>query len=66
MIGLTNVDMDETEQIRKSLEYGEKKLAEIHDRITELKLLERELMEVKEKLIRRLQDIDKGNDGSPS
>jgi hypothetical protein len=26
MIGLTNVDMEEAEQIQKSLQYGEKKL----------------------------------------
>jgi len=57
MIGLTDVDMDETEQIRKSLQYGEKKLAEIRDRLGELKLLEQELVAVKDKLIRRLQEI---------
>ena len=58
MIGLTNVDMDETEQIQKSLKYGEKKLAEIHDRIYELQKLEQDLTEIKEKLMRRLQEIE--------
>ena len=59
MIGLTNVDMDETEQIQKSLKYGEKKLTEIHDRISELQKLEQDLTEIKEKLIHRLQEIEK-------
>jgi len=58
MIGLTNVDMDETEQIQKSLKYGEKKLTEIHDRISELQKLEQDLTEIKDKLIRRLQEIE--------
>ena len=58
MIGLTNVDMDETEQIHKSLKYGEKKLTEIHDRICELQKLEQDLTEIKDKLIRRLQEIE--------
>ena len=59
MIGLTNVDMDETEQIQKSLQFGERKLFEIQERISELKLLEKEILEVKEKLIRQLAEIDR-------
>jgi DNA-binding transcriptional MerR regulator len=58
MIGMTDVNMDETEQIRKSLAFGEKRLAEIRDRMNELRLLEKDLLEVKEKLIRRLAEID--------
>lgn len=58
MIGLTNVDMDEAEQIRKSLQFGEIKLSEIHDRIRELQKLAQELTEIKETLIRRIQEIE--------
>ena len=58
MIGLTNVDMDETEQIKKSLKYGEKKLTEIHDRISELQKLAQDLTAIKKKLIRRLREIE--------
>jgi len=58
MIGLTNVNLDETEQIRKSLLYGEKKLIEINDRIRELQKLAQDLTEIKTKLIRRLQEIE--------
>jgi len=62
MIGLTNVDMDETEQIKKSLQYGEKKLSEIHERICGLQKLEQDLTKIKEKLIRRLQEIENVSD----
>ena len=57
MIGLTTVDMEEREQIRKSLQYGEKKLTEIHARIHELQKLAEDISAVKEKLMRRLQEI---------
>lgn len=58
MIGLTTVNMEEREQIRKSLQYGEKKLAEIHARIHELQQLADEITAVKEKLVRRLRQIE--------
>ena len=58
MIGHTTVDMEEREQIHKSLQYGEKKLSEIHARMDELRQLARELTDVKEKLIRRLEEIE--------
>ena len=57
MIGLTTVDMEEREQIRKSLQYGEKKLTKIHARIHELQKLAEDISAVKEKLMRRLQEI---------
>lgn len=58
MIGLISVDMDEAEQIQKSLQFGEIKLSEIHDHIRELQKLAQELTEIKETLIRRLQEIE--------
>jgi DNA-binding transcriptional MerR regulator len=61
MIGLTNVNMEETEQIKKSLQYGEKKLSEIRDRITELEKLEQEMNTIKGKLQQRLKDIANGS-----
>jgi DNA-binding transcriptional MerR regulator len=60
MIGLTNVNMEETVQIKKSLQYGEKKLSEIRDRITELKKLAQELSTIKAKLHQRLKAIENG------
>ena len=59
MIGHTEVDMEEREQIRKSLKYGEKRLAEIYARMDELQKLADELIGVKKKLIQRLAEIEK-------
>lgn len=59
MIGMTDVDMSEVTQIEKSLAYGEKKLAEIRDRIEELRLLEGDLLNVKERLTKRLAELKK-------
>ena len=58
MIGLTDVDMGEREQIHKSLVYGNKKLTEIRERITELQEMEIELTDLREKLRRRLREIE--------
>jgi DNA-binding transcriptional MerR regulator len=66
MIGLTTVDMAEGEQIRKSLQYGEVKLAELHTRIEELQKLADELTAVKKKLVRRLREIEKAPPPSES
>ncbi len=57
MIGMTDVDMSETEQIEKSLAYGDKKLAELRSRIDELRLLEQDLLNVRTKLIKRLEQL---------
>lgn len=64
MIGLTDVDMEEREQIRQSLVYGEQKLTEIHQRIVELQALARELTDVRDKLIQRLREIE--SDAAPT
>lgn len=58
MIGMTDVDMSEVAQIEKSLAYGEKKLREIRNRIEELELLEQDILNVKEKLVQRLEDLN--------
>ena len=67
MIGLTDVNMDERDQIRKSLQFGEKKLSEIRERIEELLKLEAELNQVKKRLIQRLHEIENhsGTDHAP-
>lgn len=57
IIGLTDIDMDETDQIRKSLEYGEQKLRDIRERISDLKLLEEDLIALGEKLAARLAKL---------
>ena len=57
MIGMTDVDMGEAEQIEKSLAYGEIKLSEIRQRIEDLALLEQDLLSVRKKLLTRLNEI---------
>jgi len=59
MIGMTDVNMGEVEQIEKSLAYGEKKLAEIRERIREFDLLQEDLLSVKEKLLKSLAELKK-------
>ncbi len=57
MIGMTDLNMSEVEQIEKNLDYAKKKLAEIRDRIKDLELLEEDLFSVKAKLVKRLDQL---------
>ena len=57
MIGMTDLNMSEVEQIEKSLDYAKKKLAEIRDRIKDLELLEEDLLSVRAKLHNRLDQL---------
>jgi DNA-binding transcriptional MerR regulator len=59
MIGMTDVDMSERAQIEKSLLYGERKLAEIRERRDELELLEQDILNVKRRLLKRLEELDR-------
>lgn len=63
MIGLTDVDLDEVEQIQKSLVFGEKKLRELRSRIKDLQLLEKDLKAVKSRLVKKLEELGKPQDG---
>ena len=63
MMGMNDIDMNEADQIKKALEFGERKLLEIQTRVEELNLLKQDIRSVKEKLIRRLAEIE-GNEGS--
>jgi DNA-binding transcriptional MerR regulator len=57
MMGMNDIDMNEADQIKKALEFGERKLLEIQTHIEELILLEQDIRSVKEKLIERLAEI---------
>lgn len=57
MIGMTDIEMDERDQIVASLAYGEKKLQDIKSRIQDLQLMEEDLLCVKRKLLRRLAEL---------
>ena len=58
MIGMSAIDMNEADQIKKALEFGERKLLEIETRVEELNLLAQDIHSVKEKLIERLAKIE--------
>ena len=58
MMGMNDIDMNEADQIKKALEFGERKLLEIQTHVEELNLLEQDIRSVKEKLIERLADIE--------
>lgn len=62
MIGMTDLNMSEVEQIEKSLDYAKKKLAEIRDRIKDLELLEEDLLSVKAKLDKRMDQLKNSRD----
>jgi len=58
MMGMNDIDMNEADQIKKALEFGERKLLEIQTRVEELNLLGQDIHSVKEKLIKRLAEIE--------
>ncbi|MCF8032398.1 MAG: MerR family DNA-binding transcriptional regulator [Desulfarculaceae bacterium] len=64
MIGMGEVDLDEREQITRSLAYGEKKLADIRQRIEELKMLAQDIESMRNKLEDRLQQLNQEGERS--
>jgi len=58
MIGMAEFDMDEIDQLKKSLAYGKKKLKEIDERMEELHILKQDLLAVQEKIVNRLAEIE--------
>ncbi|MBU1169070.1 MAG: MerR family DNA-binding transcriptional regulator [Proteobacteria bacterium] len=59
IIGMTEVDFDEEDQITKSLKFGKKRLDEIRERINELSLLEQDLLAFQDKIKARLDALRK-------
>ena len=59
MIGHWNSEPEEKDQIERSLIYGDQKLLEIRNNIEELKRLEEDLLTVKGRLLKRLENLEK-------
>lgn len=59
MIGFADFEPEEKAQLERSLEYSEKKLSEIRQRKEELELIEKDLIEMKDKFIKRLETLKK-------
>ncbi len=59
MIGMANTNLNEIEQIGKSLQFGDAKLKEIQERKKELTLLTHDILATKKKLIKRITELKK-------
>ncbi len=57
MIGVADVDINEKKQIDKSLFYLEKKITELENHKKDIRLLEKDLIELKKKLLSRLNQL---------
>jgi len=62
MIGMADTDINEIEQIEKSLKLGDAKLQELRDRKKELSLLEQDILATREKLVKRYAELKQAND----
>jgi len=58
MIGMSDTDINEVDQIEKSLKFGDAKLKEIEDKKRELTLLEQDILATREKLIKRFKELN--------
>ena len=57
MIGYWNSEPLETDQIRKTLEFGDIKLMEINRKMEELASLKSDLLNVRDRLVKRLTEL---------
>jgi DNA-binding transcriptional MerR regulator len=58
MLGLVDAKMKAADQIRATLSYGEKKLKDIENRIDELEIMRAEMLDLKNKLLKRLSELE--------
>jgi DNA-binding transcriptional MerR regulator len=59
MVGMADADINEKKQIETSLYYLDKKFIELENHKKEIKLLEKDLAELKKKLTERLNQLKK-------
>lgn len=60
IIGMTDVDYNEAEQLKKALRFGEKRMAEIRERIVELEQLEHDFILLQDHMDKRLKELESG------
>ncbi len=60
IIGLADMEVNETSQIERSLGYTDKRIEEISIRLNELDLLEEDMLAMKDKLLKRLEELNTG------
>ncbi len=66
ILSLTDTEMGAVQQIKTTLAYGEKKLMDIQNRMQELKLMQKEMLDLKEKLLDRLSELESSQQNDPS
>jgi DNA-binding transcriptional MerR regulator len=59
MIGYWNCEPEEKDQIKRSLTYGDNKLLEIRSNIEDLRQMEDDLLTVRNRLLKRLENLEK-------
>ncbi|KKM08776.1 hypothetical protein SY88_21940 [Clostridiales bacterium PH28_bin88] len=62
MLDLYDVDPSEQEQLRRTIEYGDRRLAEIEEIIRELTVMKEEILEFRRRFLTMLEDHQKGGD----
>ncbi len=65
MIGMSNLETNEIQQIEKSLKFGDARLRDIEERKNELVLLEQDILATREKLIKRLGELKQSDISNP-
>ena len=65
MLDLYDVDPTQEEQLKRTLEYGERKLQEIDQKIEELILLKEDLLQLRQKLLNELKQRGAGKERQP-
>jgi hypothetical protein len=60
MVDLYNDDHTEKKQILRTLEYGDEKLQEIEERIQELQMIKEDMLNVRNVLLKKLNEIKRG------
>ncbi len=65
MLELTETTKGKAEQIRATLAFGEKKLLDIDNRIDELKMMKMEMLALKNKLQKRLSELESLSHDAP-
>jgi hypothetical protein len=60
MVDLYNDDHTEKKQILRTLEYGDEKLQEIEERIQELQMIKEDMLNVRNVLLEKLNEIKRG------
>lgn len=61
MLDLYSVDPSQKEQLRRSIQYGDRRIAEIDEMIHELNLLKEEMLEFRKKFIDIVNENPSGN-----